>query len=75
MELKTENFGTTKDLGNNAIRMLSAGVPYVIGKFRILLSEETDELNIIVVSTEKDKINNMSIKPRMSNSVTVVACR
>ncbi len=57
--------------GNNANTVLSAGYSYKIGKFQIILDEDTEELKIIV-HTNKDR---MTIKPNTDNSCTLIACR
>ena len=54
---------------NNHI--LSAGISYTIGKFQVLLNEETGELRILV-HTNTDI---MKIIPRSENSIILQSCR
>ena len=56
---------------NNANTLLSAGYSYKLGKFQLILDEDTGELKVIVC-TNKDR---MIIKPNTDNSCTLVACR
>ena len=55
--------------GNNTL--LLANYSYKIGKFQVILDEDTQELKVIVC-TNKDR---MMIKPNTDNSCTIVACR
>ena len=57
--------------GNIANTVLSAGYSYIIGKFQVILNEDTQELKVIVC-TNKDRL---MIKPNTDNSCTIVACR
>ena len=57
--------------GNEANTLLSAGYSYKLGKFQVILDEDTQELKVIVC-TNKDR---MMIKPNTDNSCTLVACR
>ena len=49
--------------------ILTPGVSYSIGKFILILNEDSNELKIIV-STNKD---NLLIKPSSSNSIIIKA--
>jgi len=50
---------------------LLAGISYTIGKFQVLLNEETGELRILV-HTNTDI---MKIIPRSENSIILQSCR
>lgn len=50
---------------------IPAGYSFKIGKFQVILDEDTQELKVIVC-TNKDR---MMIKPNTDNSCTLVACR
>ena len=52
-------------------RLLLAGISYTIGKFQVLLNEETGELRILV-HTNNDI---MKIIPRSENSIILQSCR
>ena len=63
-----------KNESNNANTLLSAGVGYTIGEhYRIMLNEETNELQIYNISESRDK--NLLVKPICSNRVGIYACR
>ena len=52
-------------------RILSAGISYTIGKFQVLLNEETDELRIIVYMNNE----NIRILPKSDNCVILQSYR
>ena len=52
-------------------RILSAGISYTIGKFQVLLNEETDELRIIVYMNNE----NIRILPKSDNSIILQSYR
>ena len=52
-------------------RILSAGISYTIGKFQVLLNEETGDLRILV-HTNNDI---MKIIPRSDNSIILQSYR
>ena len=52
-------------------RLLLAGISYTIGKFQVLLNEETGDLRILV-HTNNDI---MKIIPRSENSIILQSCR
>lgn len=51
--------------------LLAAGISYTIGKFQVLLNEETGDLRVIV-HTNSDSIK---IQPKSDNSIILHACR
>ena len=51
--------------------LLAAGISYTIGKFQVLLNEETGDLRVIV-HTNSD---SMKIQPKSDNSIILHACR
>jgi len=57
--------------GNDANRVLSAGISYTIGKFQCLLNEETGDLRIIVYTNSE----SLKITPKSDNSIILHACR
>ena len=52
-------------------RLLLAGISYTIGKFQVLLNEETDELRIIVYMNNE----NIRIQPKSDNSIILQSYR
>ena len=50
--------------------VLAAGISYTIGKFQVLLNEETGDLRVIV-HTNSD---SMKIQPKSDNSIILHAC-
>ena len=60
---------TTDNTGSNT--MLAAGISYTIGKFQMLLNEETGDLRVIV-HTNSD---SLKIQPKSDNSIVLHACR
>lgn len=50
--------------------VLAAGISYTIGKFQVLLNEETGDLRVIV-HTNSDRIK---IQPKSDNSIILHAC-
>ena len=52
-------------------RLLIPGISYTIGKFQVLLNEETGDLRILV-HTNTDI---MKIIPRSENSIILQSCR
>ena len=54
---------------NNHI--LSAGISYTIGKFQVLLNENTNELRIIVCMNNE----NLRIQPKSDNCVILQSYR
>ena len=51
--------------------LLAAGISYTIGKFQVILNEETGDLRVIV-HTNSD---SMKIQPKSDNSIILHACR
>ena len=56
---------------NENNRLLIPGISYTIGKFQVLLNEETGDLRILV-HTNNDI---MKIIPRSDNSIILQSCR
>ena len=51
-------------------RILLPGISYTIGKFQVLLNEETGELRILIHTNDI-----MKIIPRSENSIILQSCR
>lgn len=51
--------------------LLSAGNSYTIGKFRILLNEETGDLKITVYTV----VDSLKVQPKSDNCIILHACR
>lgn len=60
-----------QEVGGGTKPVLAAGYSYKIGKFQVILDEDSGELKIIV-NTNKDRL---MIKPHTDNSCSLVACR
>ena len=52
-------------------RILSAGISYTIGKFQVLLNDETGDLRILVYTNN----DIMKIIPRSDNSIILQSYR
>lgn len=52
-------------------RILSADISYSLGKFRLILDEDTNELKILVQTNSE----NLLIKPSSSNSVILITSK
>jgi len=51
--------------------LLSAGNSYTIGKFKILLNEETGDLKVTVHTV----VDSLKVQPKSDNCIILHACR